>query len=112
MKAQPMRRLVFSLLGGILGLGVWFAFCLGSGLRSCLVDQPQLPRLLWGDVLSLFVNAYVTFIPFIIIIAGLIAGFGLRPKSLLIASSGLAAVAFGIGYAITSGPCAGSRIEN
>jgi hypothetical protein len=105
-----MRRLGLSLLGGILGLGVWFAFCLGSGLRACLVDQLQIPRLLWGDTLSLFINAYVTFIPFIIIIAGLMAGFGLRLKPLLISASVLAALAFGIAYAITSGTCAGVGI--
>src|SRR5580704_13068373 len=83
MNAQVRSRLWLGLLGDFLGLCVWFAFCLRSGIRACLVDQPQLTPLLWSDTLLVFFLGLESLVAISIAVVGLAIGVFTRLKPLL-----------------------------
>ena len=85
---------------------MWFSFCLGTSIRACLIDQPQLPHLFLGQTLSMFIEGFETSMPLTIVLIGLVIGW-LTPVRF---SKGFGAfvafVAFAGGYISTSGICA------
>jgi hypothetical protein len=104
MKTRAIPRLGFGLFGAVLGVCVWFALVLGSGVRACVIDHPQYPQLLLGDTLFTFFGGLASsYIPWIIIVVGFAIGYLIRGKALVILGALLSVAAFWIAYVITAG---------
>jgi len=97
------------MLGAILGLCSWFAFCLGSSVRTCLVGKTASPELFLGETLTLFVVGLVSY--FLItgapVLVGLVVGFFAPRKTLLILGLVSVIVGLGLGYFVTTDACSG-----
>jgi hypothetical protein len=108
MSAQD-RRLGAAMLGAIFGLCSWFAFCLGSSIRACLIDRPQPPGLFLGETLTLFVVGLFTY--FLIagspMFVGLVVGYFLPRRPFVILGLVSVIVGLGLGYFVTTDTCSG-----
>jgi hypothetical protein len=97
------------LLGAILWLPPWVAFCLGLGVRACLINGPHFPQFLWAYTAALSFGGIVTFwqIAVLLIIVGFAATFYFRLKPLVISALALTPFTFVTGYVVMStGGCA------
>jgi hypothetical protein len=92
-------------LGAILWLVPWLAFCLGSGLRACIVNQPHSAQFLAAYTALISFGGVVTYwqIAALLTIAGLATTFYFRLKPLVILLLILGMVALVTGYFMTLG---------
>lgn len=96
------------MLGAIFGLCSWFAFCLGSSLRECLVNRVA-PGLFLGETFTLFIVGLFTY--FLItgapMFVGLVVGYFLPRRALLILGLVSVIVGLAVGYLTTTDTCSG-----
>lgn len=87
-------------LGAFFGFVFSLAFALGSSVRACLPDRPEL---LWTLTFEFLFVGFIIYIPAIIV--GFLIGYFTRLKVLFILALVLVIMAFAIGYAIARDGC-------